>query len=325
MQTLNAAVVGVGHLGTFHAQKYQALANEGVNLVALVDPMIESNTKAAELFPGVKKFKSLAELFAAQDKKEVPQLDLASIATVTSEHTKIGVALIERKVAVLVEKPIALNSQDGLTLVLAGERAGVLTAVGQVERFRASEIFPLLGKGPRFIECHRLSPFPQRSTDIDVVLDLMIHDIDLMLAMVPSPLVSVQGAGLPVITPYLDIANARFEFENGCVANLTASRISIQRTRKFRIFAADRYLSLDLGSGGYEQFERDPTKENILESIGHQSGQLGVTDALLAEIKDFVAAVRNKKSPLVSGRDGLRALEVAEQVKNDIERRNNRT
>jgi predicted dehydrogenase len=199
----------------------------------------------------------------------------------------------------------------------------VLTAVGQVERFRATEIFPLLGKaGPKFIECHRLSPFPQRSTDIDVVLDLMIHDIDLMLAMVPAKLVSVQGAGLPVLTPYLDIANARFEFANGCVANLTASRISIQRTRKFRIFSSDRYLSLDLATGSFEQFQRDDQEKNIMESIKHQSGKLGVTDALEAEIRDFVTAVREKRHPLVSGRDGLHALQVAEQVKQDIERRN---
>src|SRR5262249_4219637 len=148
-------------------------------------PRIEENEKVKELFPQLQRFRSLKDMFAAVEKGTLPRIQLASIASITSEHVPLGLELIAAGIAVLVEKPIALTTEEATRLVAAGEQKKIVTAVGQVERYRASEIFPLLGSaGPKFVECHRLSPFPQRSTDIDVVLDLMIHDIDLMLAMV---------------------------------------------------------------------------------------------------------------------------------------------
>ncbi len=316
---LHALVVGFGHLGGFHAQKYQALASEGVQLVAVVDPRAEVQAKAEKM--GVPLYASLAAYFQAVDTGKVPKADLASIATVTEQHVATGLELLQKGVHLLVEKPLASSAQEGARLVEAAEAKGLVLATGQVERHRAIEAFRELRGQPYFIECHRLSPFPARSTDIDVVFDLMIHDIDLMLAMVNSPLEQIHASGFPVLTSQIDIANCRFEFANGCVANLTSSRISMTRTRKFRIFCGDSYLSLDLNSGNYESYIKDAKETDIAKQISHHSGSLKVEDALQEEIRDFVQAVQGKRTPLVSGRDGLRAIEVAERVVADIKKR----
>lgn len=320
--TLNAIVVGFGHLGNFHAQKYKSLEKEGVKLVALVDPLIDkAREKAEKNFPGTPVFATVRECLQAMEKGSIPRIHAASVATITEQHVSVSLELLHAGIPVLVEKPVANSASAAKTLVEAAEKTGLVLAAGQVERFRAVEAFQGLKGRPYFIECHRLSPFPARSTDIDVIFDLMIHDIDLMLAMVQSPIKSVHAAGFPVLTPQIDIANARFEFQNGCVANLTSSRISITRTRKFRVFCSDSYLSLDLAAGTYEQYHKDANETDLAKAISHKGGSLGVEDALLAEIKDFVGAVRDKRAPLVSGRDGLRAIEVAEQVLADAKSR----
>lgn len=316
MQGLNAIVVGFGHLGNFHAQKYASLHPEGVNLSALVDPRGEElRPKADKIRTGIPIYTSVEECL----KKE--KVHLASISTTTDAHVTTGLKLVEANVHLLVEKPLASSSKEGLLLVEAAERKNLILATGQVERHRAVDAYKGLRGQPYFIECHRLSPFPARSTDIDVIFDLMIHDIDLMLAMVNSPVVEVHAAGFPVLTKQIDIANCRFEFANGCVANLTSSRISMVRTRKFRVFCRDSYLSMDLGAGSYERYVKDPEETDIAKAISHDSGTLGAEDALLEEIRDFVRAVRECRPPLVSGRDGLRAIEVAEQVVRDVKRR----
>ncbi len=320
--TLHAIVVGYRHLGNFHAQKYHSLTAHGVKLVAIVDPMVDkAREKAAKFFPEIPVYSSVKDCLQAVENERLPKVHLASIATTTEFHVEAGLELVAAGIHILVEKPVANNSAAAKTLVEAAEKAGLVIAAGQVERFRAIEAFQGMKGRPYFIECHRLSPFPARSTDIDVIFDLMIHDIDLMLAMVQSPIKSVHAAGFPVLTQQIDIANARFEFENGCVANLTSSRISITRTRKFRAFCSDSYLSLDLGAGTYERYHKDPNETDLAKAISHQGGSLKVEDALLAEIKDFVDAVREKKRPLVTGRDGLHAIEVAEMVLRDAKKR----
>lgn len=322
MAGLNAIIVGFGHLGSFHAQKYLSLKNEGVELTALIDPRGEELKSKIEKFaPGTKIFLNLDSYLDAVKKGSMPKPNLASIATTTDHHVSMGLKLIDHGVHLLVEKPLASNSQEGLRLVEAAEKKGLVLATGQVERHRAVEAYSGMKGQPYFIEAHRLSPFPARSTDIDVIFDLMIHDIDLMLAMVKSPVIEIHAAGFPVLTPQIDIANCRFEFQNGCVANLTSSRISITRTRKFRVFCSDSYLSMDLGAGTFERYIKAPGETDLAKAISHQSGSLAVEDALQEEIRDFIRAVRDGKSPLVSGRDGLSAIEVAERVVADVKSR----
>ena len=321
MTKLRAIVVGFGHLGAFHAQKYVQLKEEA-ELVALIDPRVEEiRAKAEKTAPGVPLFASLTDYFVAVEAGKVAKADLASIASTTEHHLSIGEQLLARGVHLLVEKPLASSAAEAKRLVELAESKGLVLATGHVQRHLVSEAMKAIRGQPYFIECHRLSPFPARSTDIDVVFDLMIHDIDLMLSMVQSPLKEVHSAGFPVLTNQIDIANCRFEFENGCVVNLTASRISMSRTRKFRIFCGDSYLSLDLGAGTFERYIKVPGETDPAKAIAIDSGSFGVEDALKEEIRDFVRAVREKRPPLVSGRDGLRAIEVAEQVVGDAKRR----
>lgn len=315
-------VVGFGHLGAFHAQKYVALAKEGVELAAIVDPRGEElAAKAEKHAPGVPLFRSLEEYSTAVAKGRCRAAKVASVATTTDQHVSTGMKLLEMGVHLLVEKPLASSSREGMGLVEAARAKGLTLATGQVERHRVVEVYSALKGRPLFIECHRLSPFPARSTDIDVIFDLMIHDIDLMLAMVRSPVKEIHAAGFPVLTNQIDIANCRFEFENGCVANLTSSRISMTRTRKFRIFCRDSYLSLDLGAGSFERYLKHPEEQDLAKAISHEAGSLRVEDALQEEIRDFVNSVREKREPLVSGLDGLRAIEAAEKVVSDVKER----
>lgn len=317
MKEINVGVVGVGRLGTFHAQKYLELQDQGVRLVALIDPETE---RVSKKFPGIPVFSNYEAWFAAEDKGEVPKASAASVATNTVFHREVAEALLLRGCNVLVEKPLASSSHEGRDLIAAAARAQKILAVGHVERHRAMESLRRLGT-PRFIECHRLAPFSNRSTDIDVVLDLMIHDIDLMLSIVKSPLKFVHAAGFPVLTNKVDIANARFEFADGCVANLTCSRVSIQAMRKFRVFAGDTYLSLDLGAGKFQFFRKNPNIPNPEEAIEGDFGEIEVRDALRTEVGDFISAIREQRKPLVTGEDALHAQILAEKVQFDIEAR----
>ncbi len=317
MNALRACVIGVGRLGTFHAKKYLELASEGVELAALVDANPEKVEKA---FPGIKVFRTHQELLAAEANGSLLPIEAFSVATNTESHREIAIALLEAGKHVLVEKPLAMTSLEGADIIRAANQAKRVLAVGHVERHRAMRVLQDLGK-PRFIECHRLAPFSNRSTDIDVVLDLMIHDIDLMLAIVKSPLKFVHAAGFPVLTKKADIANARFEFEDGCIANITASRISIAATRKFRVFSGDTYVSIDLAQGSYQKFWKKPGIEDLAEAIDGDMGELEVKDALKTEVGDFVSAVRNGRAPLVTGEAAMEAQILAEKVQAEISRR----
>jgi len=315
--SLATAVIGVGRLGTFHAQKYQQLADQGIKLAALVDPDCERVEKE---FPGVPVFADIGALLAAEESGQIDKIFAVTVASPTIYHCDIGLQLLRSGKHVLIEKPLGTNAKECAQLNAAAKEAGRCLAVGHVERHRAKEAFSGIGR-PRFIECHRLAPFSFRSTDINVVQDLMIHDIDLMLSLVESPLKSVHAAGLNVLTDKIDIANTRFEFEDGCVANLTSSRITAKQQRKFRVFADNAYLSLDLAEGEFHRYTKDPAAKDLMESIQMDSADLSVKDALLAEVENFLGAAKNGTDPLVTGVAAQRAMEIAEEVQTEIEER----
>ncbi len=319
MKTMNACVVGVGRLGGFHAQKYQALSDEGVQLAALVDPMVD---QVKEKFPDSPVFATVEDLMAAENSGEVPKIDLCSIATPTENHAEVALKFLESDRSVLIEKPMAQSLEQCRELLAVAEKRKQIIAVGHVQRHLAVEAFDNLTR-PRFIECHRLAPFTNRSTDIDVVLDLMIHDIDLMIAIVQSPLKSVHAAGFPVLTDKVDIANARFEFEDGCIANLTASRITAVPTRKFRVFTDDAYFSMDLAKGEYAHHKKISDSVDLEEAIDSKIESFTNSDPLLSEVRDFVASVRDNRPPLVSGNDALLTQDYAERVATEINHRIN--
>jgi len=300
---LRAAVVGVGHLGRHHARILSSI--EGATLVAVVDT---NAPRAAEIAAGV----GARSYSHARD--ILDQVDLVSIATPTETHAEIASLFLDRGIPVLVEKPLARTVGEADAIIRAGARTGAVLAVGHTERFNPAVIAarPAV-KDPGFIEVHRLGTFPERSLDIDVVFDLMIHDLDLVLSIVQSEVESLEAVGVPVLTDRADIANARLRFASGCVANITASRISRDRTRKIRFFQRDAYISIDCGAREAEVYRlvhhagRRPTIEG---------GRIDVPDSepLRNELQDFVDAVRTRRAPLVGGADGRRAVALAADI-----------
>lgn len=299
---MKAAVVGVGHLGKHHARILAALP--GVTLAGVVD----TNTgRAAEIAAA----HGTAAFANAHD---IAGLDLAVIATPTESHAAIAGPLIDAGVNVLVEKPITQTLAQADALIAAAKQKGVVLAVGHSERFNpaVAAARPYLND-PRFIEVHRLGTQLGRSLDIDVVLDLMIHDLDLILSMVPSEVDTVEAVGVPVLTPKVDIANARVRFKNGCIANLTASRISKDQIRKIRFFQRERYISIDSASREVEMFELVP-QPGGMPKIGGGKQAVPGDEPLKSELEDFVAAVRDKRAPAVTGEQGRAALALAIRI-----------
>jgi predicted dehydrogenase len=310
---LPIGVIGVGSLGFHHARILREV--QGAELVGIhdVDPG-RAATVAEQL--GVPAFGSLEELLG--------QVRAAVVAVPTTAHESVGLAAIDRGVDVLIEKPIAASLEEADALLERAGAAGVRVAIGHVERFnaalRASE--PYL-EAPRFIESHRLAPFNPRGTDVAVVLDLMIHDIDLVLGLIGGPVESVDAVGVPVLTPSVDIANARLRFASGAVANITASRVSRERMRKLRIFQPSGYLSVDLGTGSGEFLRlregalpgalADPAArlETLVERVEIQGDG---AEPLRAELESFVGAIRDETPLVVTGEDGRRALRVALEI-----------
>jgi predicted dehydrogenase len=247
------------------------------------------------------------------------RIDCASVAVPTQQHHLVTGALLEAGVDVLVEKPLTATVAEGKSLVELAARGGRILQVGHLERFNpAIRALDGIVAEPRFIECHRLAPFTERGTDVDVVLDLMIHDLDVILSMTPSAVRSVEAVGVPVLTPSVDIANARIRFENGCIANLTASRVSLKRERKLRIFQPDAYLSVDYGNRQVLICRRE-TDANGQPTLRVEQHEVPEQDPLEAEIDAFLHAVRGREIPPVSGWDGLRALEVAHTIRESLE------
>lgn len=305
MRPLRVAVVGTGYLGRFHAQKYAALP--GCELVAVVDARADArDAVAAEL-----RTRALAD-----HRGLLGEVDAVSIVTTTPAHYPIARDFLEAGVHVLVEKPITETVEQAAALIELAARRGVLLQVGHLERFNAAILAaePHLG-GARFIECQRLAPFKERGTDVNVVLDLMIHDIDIVQTIVGQPIESVDAVGTPVFSGAVDIANARLRFRGGCVANVTASRVSLKTERRLRLFRDDAYVSIDLQQKILTVIRKrdgSPAPGGLPVSIEEQSFEQG--DALRAEIESFVDCIRKGRRPVVAGEDGLRALETAIRI-----------
>ena len=299
---MKAAVIGVGHLGKHHARILGSIP--GVTLAGVVDLNRDRAAEIAKEY-GTSSF---------TDPREIAGLDLAVIATPTESHVAIAAPLIDSGVHVLVEKPIAQTVAEADALIAAAKSKGVVLAVGHSERFNpaVAAARPYL-KDPRFIEVHRLGTQLGRSLDIDVVLDLMIHDLDLILSMVPSEVETVEAVGVPVLTPKVDIANARVRFKNGCIANLTASRISKDQIRKIRFFQRERYISIDTAAREVEMFEVVP-QEGSMPKIGGGKQAVPGNEPLKSELEDFVAAVRERRAPAVTGEQGRAALALAVRI-----------
>jgi predicted dehydrogenase len=306
---LRTAVIGVGYLGRFHAQKYAALP--GSRLVGVVDVSPETRARVA------------AELTteAYDDYRALlGRVDAVSIATPTPQHFAIASAFLEAGAHVLVEKPITDTVDDARRLVDIAARAGRVLQVGHLERFNPGILaLERVLTVPRFVESHRLAPYRQRGTDVNVVLDLMIHDIDIIQNIVRAPIASLDAIGTSVFSDGLDIANARLRFANGCVVNTTASRVSLKTERKLRIFQDDAYFSVDLQQKILtivRKGEGPPTGDLPPVRIEEQSFDQG--DALRTEIESFLDCAAHGKRPIVSGEDGLRALETAMRITEQV-------
>ena len=310
---LRAAVIGVGYLGRFHAQKYAAL--DGVELLAVADPGQAAREAVA---------RETGSAPVADWRELLGKVDVVSIVTPTPFHHEVARAFLAHGAHVLVEKPITTTVEEARDLIAVAAAHGKLLQVGHLERFNPA-VLALDGllTRPRFLESHRLAPFKARGTDVSVVLDLMIHDIDLVQHLVGQPIVEVSAVGTQVFSDDLDIANARLTFANGCVANVTASRVSLKMERKLRLFQDDAYLSLDLQQKVLTCIRKRAaaTEGNALAldaqglppvSIDERSFEQG--DALRLEIEAFLRSVREGRPAVVSGEDGLRALETATRI-----------
>jgi predicted dehydrogenase len=311
MQKIRAAVIGVGYLGRFHAQKYAQAA--GCELVAVVDARREAREQvAAEL--GTRAIADHRELLGA--------VDAVSIVTPTPTHFALTRNFLAAGTHVLVEKPITESPAQARELIELASRHRKILQVGHLERFNAAILAaePYL-RFPRFVECHRLAPYRERGTEVNVVLDLMIHDIDIVQTMVGAPIATIDAVGTPVFSEEIDIANARIRFTNGCVVNATASRVSMKTERKLRIFEDDAYLSLDLQQKILTLIRKRAASDGpgpLPVTIEEQALEQG--DALKTEIESFVDCILTGRPPVVSGEAGLMALETATRITEQVQR-----
>ena len=304
MSKLKCAVIGAGYLGKFHAEKYASLEN--CELVAVVD-INEHVVKEVAEKNGAKGLTDYDSLLG--------QVDAVSIVVPTSLHHKVSRDFLNAGTHVLVEKPMTVTVEEADELIAIAKEKSVILQVGHLERFNPAIMGLDKEAKPLFIEAHRLSPFNPRANDVSVILDLMIHDIDIILALVDSDIKRIDASGTSVLTQGTDIANARLTFTNGCVANVTASRISMKMERKMRLFRPCSYISVDFQdkilikhqTGDKEMFPGIP--EIVSEESKFENG-----DALLEEIKHFVDCIQTNKNPLVSGEAGRRALETAIEI-----------
>jgi predicted dehydrogenase len=309
MSKIRAAVVGVGYLGRFHAQKYAQIS--GCELVAVVDGREEvRNAVAAEVHSS-----------AVGDYRELlGKVDAVSVVTPTPAHFEIADAFLAAGAHVLVEKPITETPAQARALIARAAEKRRILQVGHLERFNAAILAaePHIST-PRFMECQRLAPYKERGTDVNVVLDLMIHDIDLVQSLAGSEIVSIDAIGSPVFSGEIDIANARIRFANGCVANTTASRVSLKTERKLRIFEDAAYISLDLQQKILTLIRKRDTAPGPGQlPVSIEEANLEQGDALKSEIESFLDCIRNDGRPIVSGEDGLRALETAIRITEQV-------
>jgi predicted dehydrogenase len=299
---LRVAVIGVGHLGKHHARILSAMP--GVELVAVVDTHLGRASDIASEY-GTRPILDARELTG--------KVDAVTIAVPTEAHLEIARPFLSAGIPALVEKPMARSLAEADDMIAAAAKAGALLAVGHTERFNpAVAVARAHLTEPRYIEVHRLGTFPDRSLDIDVVFDVMIHDLDVILSVVKSDVASIDAVGVPVLTEKFDIASVRLRFANGCIANLTASRISRERMRKIRFFQKDAYISIDYAAQKVEKF----TISRPLGIPKIDGGDVSVIseEPLARELADFVDAVRTQRRPLVDGEAGRRALALADAI-----------
>jgi predicted dehydrogenase len=303
------AVIGVGALGKHHARILAQLPD--VDLAAVVDV----NEPRAREIGGM-----VNAPWVTNPADMLGHVDAVTVAVPTESHVKVALPFLQRGTAVLVEKPLARDAAEAQQMLDAAAASGAVFGVGHTERFNpaVAVVRPLIDN-PRFIEVHRLGTFPDRSLDIDVVFDLMIHDLDVVLSMVPSEVVGIEAVGVAVLTPRPDIANARLKFGSGCIANVTASRISKDRVRKIRIFQRDAYLSVDYAAQEVERW-RLVKANGAMPVIDGGRLEVAQEEPLKRELADFVAAVRERRAPGVSGADGLRALNLAQRITDEMNR-----
>ena len=310
---LRVGVIGTGYLGKFHAEKYAQM--DDVDLVGIADTNKSQAEKIAKKY-SVKAYTNHKDI--------LDKVDAVSIVVPTPAHFKVSRDFLKHNVDVLIEKPMTTTIEEADELIRFAESNGLIIQVGHLERFNPAVIAlrDYLNK-PMFIESHRLSTYKKRATDVSVVLDLMIHDIDIISNFVRSKIKSIHAAGIPVISGHVDIANARLEFENGCVVNVTASRISTRDERKIRLFQRDAYISVDFANQGITVVRKNnKDKSSIIPGMDINNLCFNKGDALDDELKSFVKAVIKRESPEVTGQVGRNALKIALSIMQQIRNRN---
>ena len=315
----NIGIVGVGHLGSFHVEQYQKL--EDVNIIGFYDTDSAQINQVKNKY-NINAFDSLEKLLAA--------CNAVSIATPTTTHCKIAKQAMEMGCHVLIEKPITQNIKEAKELVSIAKKKKLIIQVGHIERFNPA-FYSLINKkfNPRFIESHRLAPFNLRGTDVDVILDLMIHDIDIVLSLVQSNVKEIRASGISVLSNSIDTANARVAFDNGCVANMTASRIAQKKIRKFRFFEDSSYTTIDFLNPSIEKYilaNKRPKDDqsyvvinNIKEKyILYEKCEIVHHNALKKELENFIESILHVKQPIIDGYSGLEALKLAIKIQDSI-------
>ncbi len=311
MKKTKVGVVGVGYLGKFHAEKYAGM--DDVELVGVVDNDLDKARSVAE------KFNTRA---LTNYKDLIGKIDAVSVVTQTPNHFNISKDFLENDVDVLIEKPITTTLKEANALIDIADARGQIIQVGHLERFNPA-VIALEGviNQPIFIESHRLSIYQARGTDVDVVLDLMIHDIDIILNFVKSEVRKIDAVGVSIVSPYIDIVNARLTFANNCVANITASRISMKSMRKIRLFQKDAYIAVDYANRDITVVKRDNNNSSgLIPGMDIKQMNFTQADPLDAELRSFMRCVSKREGPAVSGRDGRNALKVALSVIDQIKK-----
>ena len=313
MSAPRIAVVGVGHMGRFHAEKLAQLAGEGVVQLAGVCDRDRARAEETARKHGCAVLERLEDVVA--------RADAAVVAVPTSLHAQTAERLLGAGLDLLVEKPIATNRADARRIVDLARAKGRVLQVGHIERFSRAfrAIRPALSR-PRFVEAHRIGPYPARATDVSVVLDLMIHDLDIVAELAGADVERVEAVGVPVLSQTEDIANARLRLAGGCIVNLTASRVSLEKLRKVRLFQSDAYVSVDLGENKITVVRREGTPGGPTPlRITSEKLEFDASDALLAQDRAFAECLRTRVEPEVSGEDGYRALDLALRIQEAIE------
>jgi len=307
MDKIRIGVVGIGHLGTYHLQKFHGL--EACTLVAVADCDGARAEKAAADY-GCAAFRDYREL--------IPRVDAVSIAVPTAVHPAVAGAFLDAGIDVFLEKPLAPTLAEARALVTLAEARGRIFQAGFIERFNPAVVaLKSVLKTPVFIEAHRLHPFFERGTDVDVILDLMIHDLDILACFVPSALARVEAVGVRILSENVDIANARLTFESGCVANITASRVTGKTLQKMRFFGLEGYHAVDFGRRDLVSLRRRKNADGKIEIVDNRV-EVVPQDPLEAEIRAFVEAVLHRTRPPVTGREALAAQEMAGRIHDEI-------